>query len=166
MTDTTRAPDRTDHPAADQAVEETEEQTADAEASAEARTNGATSPSATTVDERDRTAAQPPGAGASAPPRGEAAPTNGEAALFDRDATRELQGRWQTIQVAFVDEPKGAVEQADRLVDDVLEQLQASFSREREELERAWSGGSEASTEDLRQAIRRYRSFFNRLLSI
>lgn len=87
-------------------------------------------------------------------------------ALFDPAAAKDFQGRWQTIQVAFVDEPKGAVEQADKLVEEVLSKLQASFSRERNELEHAWSGGDEASTEDLRQAIRRYRSFFNRLLSI
>jgi hypothetical protein len=89
-----------------------------------------------------------------------------EAALFDATATKDLQSRWQVIQVAFVDEPRGAVQQADQLVDEVLTKLQESFGRERQELERAWSGGNEASTEDLRQAIRRYRSFFNRLLSI
>jgi hypothetical protein len=86
--------------------------------------------------------------------------------LFDTGAADELRTRWQAIQVAFVDEPRGAVEQADKLVDEVLKQLADSFTRERGELERAWSGGSEASTEDLRQAIRRYRSFFNRLLAI
>jgi hypothetical protein len=93
--------------------------------------------------------------------------TNGkEAALFDAGAAGDLRERWQSIQVAFVDEPRGAVEQADQLVDEVLKRLAESFTRERGELERAWSGGSEASTEDLRQAIRRYRSFFNRLLAI
>ena len=90
----------------------------------------------------------------------------GETALFDPAAARDFQTRWQTIQVAFVDEPKGAVQQADQLVEEVLSGLQASFSRERKALEQAWSGGNEASTEDLRQAIRRYRSFFNRLLNI
>jgi hypothetical protein len=89
-----------------------------------------------------------------------------ETELFDTGAADELRTRWQAIQVAFVDEPRGAVEQADKLVDEVLKQLADSFTRERGELERAWSGGSEASTEDLRQAIRRYRSFFNRLLAI
>lgn len=89
-----------------------------------------------------------------------------DAELFDVAAARDLRQQWQAIQVAFVDEPSGAVEQADQLVDQVLKQLADSFARERGELERAWSGGTEASTEDLRQAIRRYRSFFNRLLAI
>jgi 6-phosphogluconolactonase/glucosamine-6-phosphate isomerase/deaminase len=89
-----------------------------------------------------------------------------EAALFDEAAAKDLQSRWQAIQVGFVDEPRGAVEQADKLVDEVMKRLAESFARERGELERAWSGGSEASTEDLRQAIRRYRSFFNRLLGL
>lgn len=94
------------------------------------------------------------------------ATTTRDAALFDEAASKDLQGRWQAIQVGFVDEPRGAVEQADKLVDEVMKRLADSFARERDELERAWSGGSEASTEDLRQAIRRYRSFFNRLLGI
>jgi hypothetical protein len=97
---------------------------------------------------------------------GAGATTGREAALFDETAAKDLQSRWQAIQVGFVDEPRGAVEQADELVDEVMKRLAESFSRERGELERAWSGGSEASTEDLRQAIRRYRSFFNRLLGL
>jgi len=102
-----------------------------------------------------------------AEPRAAAPATNEkEAALFDAGAAGDLRERWQSIQVAFVDEPRGAVEQADQLVDEVLKRLAESFTRERGELERAWSGGSEASTEELRQAIRRYRSFFNRLLAI
>lgn len=102
-----------------------------------------------------------------AEPRAAVPATNDkEAALFDAGAAGDLRERWQSIQVAFVDEPRGAVEQADQLVDEVLKRLAESFTRERGELERAWSGGSEASTEDLRQAIRRYRSFFNRLLAI
>ncbi len=111
------------------------------------------------------TSGQRSGAGA-----GSAATTSGsaasEAALFDRAAADDLQSRWQAIQVEFVDEPRGAVEKADGLVAEVMQQLAESFAKERRELEAAWQGGREASTEDLRQAIRRYRSFFNRLLSV
>ena len=91
---------------------------------------------------------------------------SGDAALFDRTAASGLQRRWHAIQVEFVDEPRGAVEKADGLVAEVMQQLAESFATERKQLEAAWSGGREASTEDLRQAIRRYRSFFNRLLSL
>lgn len=183
MTDTTARTDR--RAATDEAAEVTAEQTADAEMSAEARTSEASTAAATTVDERDRSAAQPAGGAATTPlaaaAPGQSAPgsthgqptpppaatsSGGETALFDDTSTKDFQGRWQTIQVGFVDEPRAAVEQADRLVEEVLAKLQDSFGRERQELERAWSGGGESSTEDLRQAIRRYRSFFNRLLSI
>jgi hypothetical protein len=58
------------------------------------------------------------------------------------------------------------VEQADELVAEVIQSLAGSVASERERLERQWSGGGEASTEDLRQALRRYRSFFSRLLSV
>lgn len=89
-----------------------------------------------------------------------------DAPLFDEQTAQGLRSRWQSLQVEFVDEPRGAVEKADALVAEVMKQLAETFAGERRELESAWSGGREASTEDLRQAIRRYRSFFNRLLSI
>lgn len=89
-----------------------------------------------------------------------------DAALFDQATASELERRWQAVQVGFVDEPRDAVEQADKLVAEVLDQLTSSFARERRDLEAAWSDGRQASTEDLRQAIRRYRSFFDRLLAV
>ncbi len=98
----------------------------------------------------------------------EPATTNaqGEAALFDRDAAKDFQERWLVIQTEFVDEPGAAVKKAEALVGEVVTQLTESFARERENLEARWSGSDDVSTEDLRQAIRRYRSFFNRLLAI
>jgi hypothetical protein len=94
------------------------------------------------------------------------ATAQGDAALFDAASATDLRERWQAIQVEFVDEPRGAVEKADGLVAEVMKKLAEEFASERQDLESAWSGGNEASTEDLRQAIRRYRSFFNRLLAI
>jgi hypothetical protein len=72
--------------------------------------------------------------------------------------------RWETVQTGFVDEPRRAVEQADALVAEVIRELVGSFAEERGRLEAQWSKGNEASTEDLRVALRRYRSFFDRLL--
>jgi hypothetical protein len=93
-----------------------------------------------------------------------------EAPLFDDAAGRELRERWLVIQTEFVDEPRAAVQKADSLVAEVLKQLTDSFARERASLEAGWSheeaSKKDVTTEDLRQAIRRYRSFFNRLLSI
>jgi len=84
-------------------------------------------------------------------------------ALFaDADTFRR---RWEAIQAGFVDEPRRAVETADGLVAEVIQQLVRSFADERNQLEEQWSRGDQASTEDLRVALRRYRSFFDRLLS-
>jgi hypothetical protein len=80
----------------------------------------------------------------------------------------ELQGitmRWKDIQAEFVDEPATAVKEADALVAELMQRLAAMFAAERAELETRWSGGNEVSTEDLRQGLRRYRSFFERLLA-
>ena len=68
------------------------------------------------------------------------------------------------MQVGFVDEPQRCVQEADALVGEVMQRLADSFARERRDLEAQWASGGEASTEDLRVALQRYRSFFNRLL--
>jgi hypothetical protein len=73
--------------------------------------------------------------------------------------------RWQEIQNRFVDDPREAVHDADGLVADVMQTLAATFSQHKQDLEAQWSQGEEADTEDLRLALRKYRSFFNRLLS-
>jgi hypothetical protein len=73
--------------------------------------------------------------------------------------------RWQEIQSRFVDDPREAVHDADGLVADVMQTLAATFADHKRGLEGQWSQGGEADTEDLRKALRRYRSFFNRLLS-
>jgi hypothetical protein len=88
------------------------------------------------------------------------------APLFALDQARDYRSRWDTIQTGFVDEPRRAVEQADTLVAEVIQQLAKSFSDERSKLEQQESRGSDISTEDLRLALRRYRSFFDRLLTV
>jgi hypothetical protein len=90
--------------------------------------------------------------------------TREDQALFDEDQLNGYNGRWKEIQSGFVDEPREAVEQADELVADLVRQVTASFSEARTTLENQWSEGEEASTEDLRVALMRYRAFFNRLL--
>ncbi|WP_224984583.1 hypothetical protein [Geomonas agri] len=78
----------------------------------------------------------------------------------------DLRSRWDGIQAGFVDEPRRSVEQADNLVAEAMKRLAETFADERAKLEAQWDRGGDVSTEDLRLALRRYRSFFNRLLSI
>jgi hypothetical protein len=77
----------------------------------------------------------------------------------------DLRQRWEAIQTGFVDEPRRAVEQADALVAQVIQELARSFADERQRLEAQWSRGDQVGTEDLRVALQRYRSFFQDLLS-
>jgi hypothetical protein len=85
--------------------------------------------------------------------------------LFANDQSERFTSRWQEIQTSFVDQPRDAVAEADSLVADLMQRLAASFSQERERLEAQWDEGDDVSTEDLRVALTRYRSFFDRLLS-
>lgn len=89
----------------------------------------------------------------------------GAAGLFGSQEAAELRARWEKIQIDFVDEPRKSVEQADQLVACVTERLAKMFEDQKERLEREWGNG-EASTEELRKAFRRYRTLFDRLLSI
>ncbi|MEV7551369.1 hypothetical protein AB0N89_17235 [Amycolatopsis sp. NPDC089917] len=86
-----------------------------------------------------------------------------EHTLFGDTDVERFRGSWQGIQTAFVDDPRRAVKEADELVAAVIQNLAATFAEHKKELESAWSQG-EPATEDLRIALRRYRSFFNQLL--
>jgi hypothetical protein len=86
--------------------------------------------------------------------------------LFPEKETTDFRTRWTDIQTGFVDEPRRAVEQADALVAEVIKRLADSFAEERSKLEGQWGRGDDVSTEDLRVSLRRYRSFFDRLLNV
>ncbi len=93
-------------------------------------------------------------------------PSGSAGRLFADEEAASLRARWDSIQTEFVDEPRVAVEQADGLVVDVVQRLTDGFSGERARLEQQWDRGDSVSTEDLRVALKRYRAFFDRLLSI
>jgi hypothetical protein len=88
------------------------------------------------------------------------------AALFDPDVAGGFRARWDEVQIGFVDDPRQAVRQADELVAQVMKSLAETFSTERASLEEQLEQTDSASTENLRVALRRYRSFFQRLLSL
>jgi hypothetical protein len=90
----------------------------------------------------------------------------GLAPLFESNAAENFRTRWLAIQSKFVDDPKASVKDADDLVADVIQGITSSFADRRGTLEQNWNGGGDASTEDLRQALKQYRSFFDRLLSL
>jgi|SRR5580658_774635 hypothetical protein len=87
-------------------------------------------------------------------------------ALFIANEANELRGRWDGIQVGFVDEPRKSVQEADALVSATITRLAEMFAAERQNLEQQWDRSENVSTEDLRLALQRYRSFFARLLAI
>lgn len=85
--------------------------------------------------------------------------------LFGRDAAADFRARWAIVQSSFVDDPQQAVRAGDELVTQVIEALNRTFAEQRTEFEKD-SGSDESSTETLRLALRRYRAFFERLLTI
>ena len=87
-------------------------------------------------------------------------------ALFTPDVASDFRNRWDAVQIGFVDDPRQAVQKADELVAQVMTSLAETFAKERSALEGFVKGTDQASTENLRVALRRYRSFFQRLLSL
>jgi hypothetical protein len=84
--------------------------------------------------------------------------------LINREESELLRTRWNEIQGKFVDEPRAAVQQADALVSEVVENITQIFASELSSLKGQWNQGNDFSTEDLRKALQHYRSFFNRLV--
>jgi hypothetical protein len=121
------------------------------------------------VDDQQQTpqpasvAGDPAAAASDAPARGV---KEGPTPLLDGTQLEATIRRWKDIQAAFVDEPQQAVQDADALVADLMQGLAQVFAAERQHLEAQWSRGNQASTEDLRVSLQRYRSFFQRLLSV
>ncbi len=85
--------------------------------------------------------------------------------LFPEDELQSFRLHWDKVQTSFVDEPRASVEQADSLVANVVVRIAEQFAAEREQLEKQWDRGENVDTEDLRQALKRYRAFFDRLLA-
>ena len=103
----------------------------------------------------------PPNAPIAIPIKSEAVAT-----LFSPAEAGSLRSRWENIQIEFVDEPRDSVGHADQLVVEAIQSLATGFSAERQRLEQQWNRQESVSTEDLRQSLRRYRSFFERILSV
>ena len=91
-------------------------------------------------------------------------PTPELVTLLKSEDSEHFRAQWKEIQGKFVDDPRSAVQQADALVSEVVDQITRMFAGEHSSLESQWNQGSDVSTEDLRKALQHYRSFFNRLV--
>jgi len=122
-------------------------------------------PSAETRGDVRDPALRPPQGASQQQPRTE--PMHEElAALFPPQLAQDFRNRWDAVQIGFVDDPRQAVQHADELVAQVMKSLAASFAEQRSHLEAGLGQGGQANTENLRVALRSYRSFFQRLLSL
>jgi hypothetical protein len=92
--------------------------------------------------------------------------TDTHVAMFPSADTESFRTSWHQIQADFVDSPRESVKKADELVASIIQRVAEVFAAERSKLEGDWGEGRDVSTEDLRQALQRYRSFFDRLLSL
>lgn len=85
------------------------------------------------------------------------------AALFAPPVAERFKALWADIEAGLDGDPGQAVRQADELVAQVMKNLAETFADERANVESEMDQGD---TEHMRVALRRYRSFFQRLLSL
>ncbi|MCP2274993.1 hypothetical protein [Nocardia amikacinitolerans] len=91
------------------------------------------------------------------------APHDEPIALFTEAEIERLRTEWRTVQGSFIDNPREAVSRADNLVANTIDHLTAAYSEHRRGLTTRWS--EDPDTEDLRNTLRAYRTFFNQLLT-
>jgi hypothetical protein len=98
--------------------------------------------------------------------RQSAPPENNESVGFLPQGTdTEVKRRLDRAQAMFIDDPKGAVAEAEQLATRLLSTVRDCLDRERAATERAGHTDG-ASTEDLRICMKRYRALIDRLLAI
>ncbi|WP_395358161.1 hypothetical protein ACHGLA_00705 [Streptomyces sp. YH02] len=139
--------------------------TADADEKQESSAPEAETPAQATVETRAQAAAEPAADKAAAEETAAEEQADVSARLLDSDDEASFRTRWSDIQSMFVDDPRQAVQAADALVADVMQQLATTFADHKRNLEGQWGEDDHVNTESLRMALRQYRSFFNRLLS-
>jgi len=87
-----------------------------------------------------------------------AGPHVGADPLLSAEAENDLLRRWTQIQISFVEDPRRSVQDADALIHEIGDALYASLEERRGDLAAGWQHG-QPDTEELRLALREYRSF-------
>ena len=98
-------------------------------------------------------------------PAGADAPFAAAGAAFVTDADG-YRASWGRIQSGFVDDPRGSVTEAAELITQITSTLLSAVQERERTLRGTWDGGGDADTENLRNALRDYRSFFERLIGV
>ncbi|MCF1595453.1 hypothetical protein [Streptomyces muensis] len=91
----------------------------------------------------------------------------GREVLVPREESDKFELRLQHAVAGFVDAPRGAVEEADQLVEDLVGRVGEAMAQRRRTLRTSWQAADEqADTEQLRLALRDYRELAERLLRL
>jgi len=91
------------------------------------------------------------------------APVAARTRLFEEKEVTQFREQWRELQAGFVDEPRGAVREADTLVSQMMDTLTSQLAEQKRSLQ----GESDAvDTEQLRVALQRYRSLFDQMLQV
>jgi hypothetical protein len=84
--------------------------------------------------------------------------------VFAPESAESFRVRWSSIQAGFIDDPRHAVEDADRFVTDVVQSFTSGVEARRRTLTSAWEQDGHGRTEELRLTMREYRALVDRIL--
>ncbi|WP_187437737.1 hypothetical protein [Actinomadura decatromicini] len=91
-------------------------------------------------------------------------PAKDRARLLDPAEAERFRQRWHSVQAAFVDDPGGAVRQADKLASDAVDALGRAIAAHRQTLTEGRDDQEKSDTERLRLALRGYRDLLNQVI--
>ncbi|WP_220091302.1 hypothetical protein [Actinoplanes lutulentus] len=85
--------------------------------------------------------------------------------VWDEDAARHFRAAWHEVKAEFVDDPVNALTRAHDLLTDAVNELTEVLLAERDDLDPLRGTGT-PDTESMRMAMRNYREFLERILSL
>lgn len=89
----------------------------------------------------------------------------GARTIWDEDAARHFRAAWHEVKAEFVDDPVTALTRAHDLLTDAVNELTEVLLAERDDLD-PLRGTDTPDTESMRMAMRGYREFLDRILSL
>ena len=124
-------------------------------------------PAREVVRTRADTAADVAPAATATEPAGKPAPAASTEAhgLLSAERSAEFKRRWRDLQADFVDDPQHAVREAGDLSREILWALSDTIA-DTDQVDRWQAADGTSGTEDLRIALRQYRSLVDRLLEL
>lgn len=121
-------------------------------------------PGPAVTPEQSAGTSQPSQSGQSTPADGGTPAADGQDTVLAPETSRRLRERWRAVQAEFVDDPRRAVEDADRLLSEAAGAFASGLEERRRALTSGWEQDGHGETEQLRLTMHHYRALVDAVL--